>query len=115
MTSPLVDGENFPLASVDIVAVRSARQKIHELRNDRMALDSKIKDLLELAFEKPDTNSDTSMSDAEPVAQNSHASNQLPFAKVNSVAAGSPAEEAVSLRVASSMKKTSLSLLILII
>lgn len=50
MTSPLVDSQGFPIATTDIVAVRSARARIIALRNDRKALDEKIRDLLEVAL-----------------------------------------------------------------
>ena len=40
MDSPLVDSEGFPLASIDVYAVRHARVKIIQLLNDRSHLES---------------------------------------------------------------------------
>jgi len=62
-----------------------------------MALDSKITGCLELAFEKPELmdEDDTSKSSGLNGSQNRSISEQ-PFARVNSVAADSPAAEAVS-------------------
>lgn len=52
MSSPLIDSQGFPLATTDVVAVRIARSRIIALKNDRGALESKMRDLLEIALAK---------------------------------------------------------------
>lgn len=46
MTSPLVDAQGFPDARLDLVAIRTARHRVHELLHDRDALTDKITSLL---------------------------------------------------------------------
>ena len=50
LTSPLVDTEGFPIAGLDIAAVRTARHQIHVLTNDRLKIDAELKKLLECAL-----------------------------------------------------------------
>lgn len=52
MISPLVDSQGFPIATTDIVSVRTARSKIIALRNDREALEGRMRELLEVALAK---------------------------------------------------------------
>lgn len=52
MTSPLVDAQGFPVATTDIVAVRTARSRINALRNDREAIEKRMRDVLEIALAK---------------------------------------------------------------
>jgi 26S proteasome non-ATPase regulatory subunit 9 len=54
MTTPLVDSQGFPLATTDVVAVRTSRSRIIALRNDREALEGKMRNLLEVALAKND-------------------------------------------------------------
>ena len=87
MQTPLVDVEGFPRADIDIYAVRGARVRIIELRNDLKAVVDAIGKALEGIY--------------DPALQRSSqndSSNELPlkpFAKVDGVAPGSPAAEAV--------------------
>ncbi|KAI3626262.1 hypothetical protein CBS9595_001623 [Malassezia furfur] len=50
MTSPLVDADGFPLPGLDIAAIRTARQQIRMLTNDRQKIDAQLKTLLECAL-----------------------------------------------------------------
>ncbi|CAO1619492.1 unnamed protein product [Jaminaea pallidilutea] len=50
LTSPLVDGQGFPLNTVDIPTVRESRAKIHALQNDRKEIDQELNKLLEVAL-----------------------------------------------------------------
>lgn len=90
MKTPLVDGEGFPRDDIDIYAVRGARVRIIELRNDLAAVMNAVGKALEGVYElkeAPSTStSSTSSSEIRP---------SQPFAKVNGVAPGSPAAEAV--------------------
>jgi 26S proteasome non-ATPase regulatory subunit 9 len=84
MDTPLVDRDGFPRADIEIWAVRSARVRIIELRNDLNAVMSAIAKALEGVFDPS-------------LAVAARAEEELkPFAKVNSVSPGSPASQAVS-------------------
>ena len=84
--SPLVDPDGFPRADIDIYAVRGARIRIIELRNDLEAIVSEIAKALEVVYAKGST---TEADSPEPSVC------AVPFAKVNGVAPLSPAAEAV--------------------
>jgi 26S proteasome non-ATPase regulatory subunit 9 len=84
MQTPLVDVEGFPRADIDIYAVRGARVRIIELRNDLKAVVDAIGKALEGIY--------------DPAIQRIDSSSERPlkpFAKVDGVAPGSPAAEAV--------------------
>lgn len=86
MDTPLVDRQGFPLQNVDLVAIRTARQRIRVLRNDGKALRERITLLLHLAM-----NGDA----ATPTQNGTKDSPRVqPFARVNSVADNSPAHSA---------------------
>ncbi|SJL07733.1 uncharacterized protein ARMOST_11083 [Armillaria ostoyae] len=80
--SPLVDPDGFPRADIDIYAVRGARIRIIELRNDLEALMNEIGKKLENIY------------DPSLVPQNSESPADTPFARVDGVAPGSPAADA---------------------
>lgn len=96
MQTPLVDPEGFPRADIDIYAVRGARVQIIELRNDLKAVMDAIGKALEgiydpaLAVPPPAT-------PAESSAAPSQSETPKPFAKVDGVAPGSPAADAVGI------------------
>ncbi len=83
MQSPLVDPDGFPRADIDIYAVRGARVRVIELRNDLGGVMNKIGTALERVY------------DPAIVAPEAEGEEQKPFAKVNGVAPASPAAEAV--------------------
>lgn len=85
MDSPLVDRDGFPRADIDVWAVRSARVRIIELRNDLNAVMNAIAKALEGVFDPNRT--PASQAQEEPLK---------PFARVNTVSPGSPASQAVS-------------------
>jgi 26S proteasome non-ATPase regulatory subunit 9 len=83
MHTPLVDREGFPRADLDLWAVRTARVRIIELRNNLKDTMNKLGKALENVYERKPERTET-------------ASVQLiPFARVNSVVSGSPAADAV--------------------
>jgi 26S proteasome regulatory subunit N4 len=98
-TPSLVDREGFPRADIDIWAVRTARVRIIELRNDLAAVTDAIGKALEVVYERRPIPSQED-SAAGPSSSNreilQESSSLKPFAKVNSVAPTSPAAEAVS-------------------
>lgn len=83
LADALVDAEGFPRADVDVYAVRHARVRVIELRNDLRAVMDKLADALAGAFP----------GDA-PGVQTDDAEAKVPFAKVDGVAPGSPAASA---------------------
>jgi 26S proteasome non-ATPase regulatory subunit 9 len=99
MTTPLVDREGFPRADVDLYAIRHARKRINELRNDYKAVMNEIETALQAVY-------DPSTAGSSPVASqevSQHASlsdsaeSLVAFARVDGVAPNSPAAEAVRL------------------
>lgn len=85
MQTPLVDFEGFPRADIDIFAVRSARVRIIELRNDLKAIMDSIGKALEGIYD-PALSTHTDEGGSETLK---------PFSKVEAIAPGSPAAEAV--------------------
>lgn len=100
MTIPLVDSEGFPRADLDIYAIRSARTRIVELRNDLKYTMGEIEKALQKVYDpslSPSAPSPvpTAPADVSPTP-NTHTEEILsPFAKVDGVAPGSPAAHAV--------------------
>ena len=45
MNSALIDNQGFPIASIDIVAVRTARARIIALQNDRENIENQMRKL----------------------------------------------------------------------
>ncbi|KAG6890630.1 hypothetical protein C0995_006606 [Termitomyces sp. Mi166 len=86
MQTPLVDTDGFPRADIDVYAVRSARVRIIELRNDLNAVTNDIAKALETIY-----NPANAPKDPQP---DSSSAELRPFAKVNTVAPQSPAAEA---------------------
>jgi len=83
METTLVDGDGFPRTDIDVWAVRTARVRIIELNNDLKGVVDAIGKALEGVYAEADTR------------ESAIPSSPKPFAKVESVAPGSPAAEAV--------------------
>lgn len=82
MTTPLLDSQGFPLATTDVVAVRTARSRIIALRNDREALEGKMRDLLEVALAKNDAQ-EVALPSAAIVTQATDTTTQRAWGRVN--------------------------------
>ncbi len=104
MRQPLVDREGFPRDDLDVWAVRHARVRIIELRNDLAALMDEISKTLETVYRRsppppPEGEGNSRSGAATPataaVSGEVTISELLPFARVNGVAPGSPAADAV--------------------
>ncbi|KAG2010250.1 proteasome 26S subunit [Coprinopsis cinerea AmutBmut pab1-1] len=89
METPLVDTEGFPRADIDIWAVRPARVRIIELRNDFKAVMEEMSKVLEFIY---DPSNQTTQDEAEAGEE------EQPYAKVDGVAPSSPASAAGLLR-----------------
>lgn len=105
MTTRLVDGQGFPRADLDLVAVRTARVRVIELRNDRARLTDEIAQALADVFSAneaagstpgPKINGVSSTTEDSPSGTPEPHAQLLPFARVDGVAPGSPAQQAVS-------------------
>ena len=100
MRQPLVDHEGFPRDDLDVWAVRHARVRIIELRNDLTALMDEIAKALETVYPRsppPPASAEKGGEGGAPSAFGEEATSTelLPFARVNGVAPGSPAADAV--------------------
>lgn len=105
MNTPLVDPEGFPRSDIDVWAVRHARVRVIELRNDLTALTDLIKRELENVGAEADGRGDASMggtSAGEGKLTNGNSINGenvpedlVAFARVDGVAPNSPAASAV--------------------
>ena len=101
MHSPLVDTEGFPRADIDVYAVRHARVRIIELRNDMQAIMDDIGKALEGVYNPNAVSSSgsaiplTTLSSRSPstVEDELHA-----FAKVDGVAPDKPLDSAILTR-----------------
>ncbi|PFH54067.1 hypothetical protein AMATHDRAFT_136532 [Amanita thiersii Skay4041] len=91
--TPLVDREGFPRDDIDVWAVRNARVRIIELRNDLSAVMNSIGKALEGVFD-PSLEPSSARSGASGAGAGNDEADLTPFAKVNSVAPSSPASEA---------------------
>lgn len=97
LNSPLIDADGFPRADIDLWAVRHARVRIIELRNDLEALRNSIMLALQEVYDPAVAPTEASASEAE-ITPSTSADCPQPFAKVNGVAPGSPAAAAGLLR-----------------
>ncbi|KAH9947578.1 hypothetical protein B0H21DRAFT_737883 [Amylocystis lapponica] len=97
MESPLLDASGFPRADIDVWAVRVARVRVIELRNDLKATMDAIYAALQNVYD-PNTIQGTSESQDQSAKTDAPSDRRLPFAKVNAVAPGSPAASAGLLR-----------------
>jgi 26S proteasome non-ATPase regulatory subunit 9 len=94
MSTPLVDADGFPRADIDIYAVRGARVRIIELRNDLARLTDEIGRALEGVYAPGMRASTTATGASEEGDEAGGEERGVPFAKVNGVLSGSPAAEA---------------------
>ncbi|KAI0304532.1 hypothetical protein B0F90DRAFT_1625627 [Multifurca ochricompacta] len=83
MRQPLVDHDGFPRADLDVWAVRHARVRVIELRNDLTTLMDEMAKTLETIYPR-----------SRPEPPQAEDDELLPFARVNGVAPGSPAADA---------------------
>ncbi|THV00808.1 hypothetical protein K435DRAFT_854336 [Dendrothele bispora CBS 962.96] len=91
LQTPLVDRDGFPRADMDIYAVRGARVRIIELRNDLKDVTDAIAKGLEAVYDPKLAAPSASKEDAP---SSSTAEAPKPFARVDGVAPGSPAADA---------------------
>ncbi|XP_785837.1 26S proteasome non-ATPase regulatory subunit 9 [Strongylocentrotus purpuratus] len=93
MTGPLIDEEGYPRNDIDVYSVRTARHEIICLQNDHKALMVEIEQALHTlhGIERQQREQGT----YNPIANgSSNGAASIPFAKVDLVSQGSPAEKA---------------------
>lgn len=103
LTTPLVDHDGFPRDDIDVWAVRTARVRIIELRNDYTAVVDEIGTALQDVYSHNAPSAEDSETDSNvpplsvsiPPISHEDVEPQLPFARVDGVAPGSPADVAV--------------------
>ncbi|KAL7815402.1 hypothetical protein V8C44DRAFT_348412 [Trichoderma aethiopicum] len=97
MQTPLLTRDGFPRADLDVAQIRTTRARIIRLRNDYKELMTNIEKYLHEHFANVQDGDEAPSTAGEElrILPDSHAE-QLdePFAKVNTVAPGSPAEQA---------------------
>uniref|UniRef100_A0A1I8I1R5 Nas2_N domain-containing protein n=1 Tax=Macrostomum lignano TaxID=282301 RepID=A0A1I8I1R5_9PLAT len=95
LTEPaLVDSEGYPLADVDIYAVRHLRSRAHELRNDYSALTGRIEPLLHRLHAAASVGLDQLTLSPPTTATPPTVLSEPPLAIVGQVDSGSPAAAA---------------------
>jgi len=97
METPLLDADGFPRADIDVWAVRHARVRIIELRNDLSAVMDRIMLGLQSVYD-PSAVSATEAGEEPSSSPAASLDTLRPFAKVDGVAPGSPAATAGLLR-----------------
>ncbi|KAM5356064.1 hypothetical protein ACJ41O_002710 [Fusarium nematophilum] len=97
MDTPLLTRDGFPRADIDVAQIRTTRARIIRLRNDYTSLMTRIEKFLHEHFASLDEDAKPTPapSSTQPALPDSYSAPlDPPFAKVNTVAAGSPAEGA---------------------
>lgn len=97
LQTPLVDPQGFPRADIDVYAVRHARVRIIELRNDMESVMNQIAKALEGVYDPRNGGNITEDLTNSTFSAVGVANGHKPFAKVDGVAPGSPAAQAVRL------------------
>ncbi|XP_014672792.1 PREDICTED: 26S proteasome non-ATPase regulatory subunit 9-like [Priapulus caudatus] len=93
MHQALIDAEDYPRQDVDVYLVRHTRHKVHCLNTDHKEIMKQIEENLH-ALHAIAKARKAAMGDHEPVAATKPVKPRSSFAHVNSVAEGSPAEQA---------------------
>lgn len=101
MSTSLTTFDGYPRADLDIAQIRTTRARIIRLKNDHKALMKQVEIAVQEAFASgktadlaqiPSTNGTSTASTA--FGANTSAAIEPPFARVNTVVPGSPAEQA---------------------
>ncbi|KIJ54540.1 hypothetical protein M422DRAFT_24488 [Sphaerobolus stellatus SS14] len=95
LNSPLVDPEGFPRGDIDVWAVRHARVRIIELRNDMNAVVDQLGKALEQVYDPSNVEAREAASEKSTQAVKTNGVTvDKPFARVDGVLPGSPAAQA---------------------
>ncbi|VDD84929.1 unnamed protein product [Enterobius vermicularis] len=91
MNSPLVDKDDYPLADIDIYAVRNARNALICAQNDRRNLTEQIESLIHRIHEEARTDKQVKLEGSASKTEEVHRTSNRAFAKIDRVAPDSPA------------------------
>ncbi|XP_030634270.1 26S proteasome non-ATPase regulatory subunit 9 isoform X1 [Chanos chanos] len=94
MDGPLVDVEGYPRADVDLYQIRTARHSISCLQNDHKAIMLEIEEALHKLHAREKAKRQQDQEEVQPEATVRDLPLPSPFARVDSVAQGSPAHQA---------------------
>ncbi|KJZ72659.1 hypothetical protein HIM_08018 [Hirsutella minnesotensis 3608] len=95
MDTPLLTRDGFPRSDIDVAQIRTTRARIIRLRNDHKQHMEAIAEFLHQHFANVEETQPTLGSDSlMPLADSESSNVAEAFARVNSVASGSPAERA---------------------
>ncbi|BGP41636.1 putative 26S proteasome regulatory subunit [Rhodotorula kratochvilovae] len=94
MHAPLVDREGFPRADIDVAGVRTARVHIIRLRNDLKDLFAEMERLVQQGLPRGDEQPRGAKEEDVEMEHEEEDGGETPFAKVDAVAPGSPADSA---------------------
>lgn len=103
METSLTTFDGYPRADIDVAQIRTTRARIRVLKNDHKALMAKLEVVIQAAFAsaKPDVASEAATTQAVQPSTSSTAPGvasgsaiEPPFAKVNTIAPNSPADQA---------------------
>ncbi|KAG5976727.1 hypothetical protein E4U55_007247 [Claviceps digitariae] len=101
MQTPLITSDGFPRSDIDVAKIRTTRARIMRLKNDYADLMVEIEKHLHQHFANLDEDNESDSSPGQPVVNGvAMLSDSVvpdldePFAKVNTVAPGSPADRA---------------------
>jgi 26S proteasome non-ATPase regulatory subunit 9 len=99
MDTPLIDREGFPRSDIDVASVRTARVQIIRLRNDLKAVMGELEEVVKRGLPKGEEREEEErIEDVEMVEkEQGEGGEEKPWAKVDAVAPGSPADTAVRL------------------
>lgn len=109
MHAPLVDKEGFPRSDIDVAGVRTARVHIIRLRNDLGDLQREMEQVVVRGLPRDDGEPAVAAEAEDAQMQDQGAEGETPFAKVDAVAPGSPADTAVRPLLASFLASASLA------
>ncbi|GAA6033968.1 hypothetical protein JCM8097_000433 [Rhodosporidiobolus ruineniae] len=95
MDTPLVDREGFPRSDIDVAGVRTARMWIHRLRNDLKEVMGELEGVVQRGLPRGEEDEEAQVVEGEMhVDEAKEDGEEKPWAKVDAVAPGSPADSA---------------------
>ncbi|KAF2793484.1 26S proteasome non-ATPase regulatory subunit 9 [Melanomma pulvis-pyrius CBS 109.77] len=104
MNTTLTTFDGFPRSDIDVAQIRTTRARIIRLKNDYKGLMSRIEVGLHEHHARIQAQGPIAAAGASAISSSTPAALEAPFAKVNSVVAGSPADSA-GLKVGDSITK----------
>lgn len=95
MQTPLIDPQGFPRSDIDVAGVRTARMQIIRLRNDLQGVQGEMEKLVERGLPRGEDAAVAEEQDEGAVDGVQQQQEEKPFARIDGVFPGSPADTAV--------------------